>query len=189
LDEFDFSNIDINKAAPVLVYVIEEVKKFDPRCGGPTKISWSTINKHCKVNYDERLNIKPHSLIQNGWLHDDMIKNYLSEVADLRAAIKDEWKKKLDDVLAKNIQKDIKRRTAPERFIRMRHGTPLCTVVFEYAEQTKNGELAELSRQFSYGQANEMPKSDMEILWRKICNMIPSKPELVEMGKEYFKMF
>jgi hypothetical protein len=71
----------------------------------------------------------------------------------------------------------------------MRYGTPLCTAVFEYAKQTNNRELAELAGQFSYGQANEMPKSDMEILWKKICNMIPSKPELVEMGIEYFKMF
>jgi hypothetical protein len=75
------------------------------------------------------------------------------------------------------------------RFIRMRHGTPLATAAAEYAKQTKNMELAKLVSEFSYGQANEMPKAEMEVLWSKICNLIPSKPELVEMGVEYFKMF
>jgi hypothetical protein len=71
----------------------------------------------------------------------------------------------------------------------MRHGTPLATAAAEYAKQTKNRELAKLVSEFSYGQANEMPKADMEILWRKICSLIPSKPELVEMGVDYFKKF
>ena len=189
LDGFDFSNLEIGRAAPVLVYVIEEVKRFDPRCGGPTKILCSQINKRVTVHYEGKPEIKPHSLIQNSYLHDDLIKDYISEVSDLRKTIKGEWTKKLQDIVAKSFQKEIKRRTAPERFIRMRHGTPLATAAAEYAKQTKNKELAKLVSEFSYGQANEMPKADMEILWSKICNLIPSKPELAEMGVDYFKKF
>jgi hypothetical protein len=142
-----------------------------------------------KVQYEVNPEIKPHSLIQNGYVHDDTVKDYISEVSDLRTTIKGEWTKKLQDIVAKNFQKEIKRRTAPERFIRMRHGAPLDKAAAEYAKQTNNRELAELVSEFRYGQANEMPKDDMEILWRKICSLIPSKPELVEMGVEYFKMF
>ena len=189
LDGFDFSNLEMGKAAAVLVYVIEEVKKFDPRCGGPTRIFWSLINKFVKVHYEGKPEIKPHSLIQNGYLHDDTIKDYISEVSDLRKTIKGEWTKKLQDIVAKSFQKEIKRRTAPERFIRMRHGAPLDTAAAEYAKQTKNKELAKLVSEFTHGQANEMPKAEMESLWSNICNLIPSKPELVEMGVEYFKMF
>jgi 20S proteasome alpha/beta subunit len=189
LDGFDFSNLEIGKAAAVLIYVIEEVKKFDPRCGGPTRIFWSKINKFVKVSYEGKPEIKPHSLIQNGYLHDDTIKDYISEVSDLRKTIKGEWTKKLQEIVSKSFQKEIKRRTTPERFIRMRHGAPLDTAAAEYAKQTKNQELAKLVSEFRYGQANEMPKAEMEIIWRKICNLIPSKPELVEMGADYFKRF
>lgn len=189
LDGFDFSNLEIGKAAAVLVYIIEEVKKFDPRCGGPTKIFWSQINKFVEVHHEGKPEIKPHSLIQNGYLHDETIKDYISEVSDLRTTIKGEWAKKLQDIVAKSFQKEIKRRTAPERFIRMRHGAPLDTAAAEYANKTQNKALAKLVSEFRYGQANEMPKAEMEVLWSKICNLIPSKPELVKMGVEYFKMF
>ena len=177
------------EAAPVLVYVIEEVKKFDPRCGGPTKILCSQINKQVKVHYKGKPEIKPHSLIQNRYLHDDTIKAYISEVSDLRTTIKAEWKKKLQNIVVKGIKSDFKRRTAPERFIRMRHGTPLFEAATEEANKIQNEDLNKLIHQFFWGQANEMPKSQMEDLWREICHLIPSKPELVDMGVEYFKMF
>jgi hypothetical protein len=189
LDGFDFLNLGVAEAAPVLVYVIEEVKKFDPRCGGPTKILCSQINKRVKVHYEGKPEIKPHSLIQNRYLHDDTIKAYISEVSDLRTTIKGEWTKKLQDIVIKGIKMEFKRRTSHERFIRMRHGTSLFEAATEEANKIQNKELNKLIHQFFWGQANEMPKSQMEDLWREICHLIPSKSELVEMGVDYFKKF
>ena len=189
LDEFNFSKLSIAAASPILVYVIEEVKRFDPSCGGPTKICWSQINKLIKVTHEDRPEIPARTLINHGWLHQDEIRHYTSELAELRETIRDGWAKKLNEIVSKGLEKEIKRRTAPERFIRMRYGAPLDMTAGEYAKKTGNKELRNLVAEFRRGQANEMPKSEMEILWAKICNMIPSKPELVTMGTEYFKRF
>ena len=189
LDGFDFSNLEIVSAAAVLVYVIEEVKKFDPRCGGPTSVFWTQINKFVRVTIEGKPEIPPQHLIKSGIMDDKQISEYLVDISELRTTIKGEWNKKFQQIIFKITEKEIKRRTAPERFIRMRHGAPLDTAAAEYAEKTQNKELATLVSEFRYGQANEMPKADMEILWRKICAMIPSRPDLVEMGVDYFNKF
>jgi hypothetical protein len=195
LDGFDFSNLETTAAAAVLVYVIEEVKKFDPRCGGPTSIFWNTINKHFLYVIEGKPEIPQQPLQQSGTLPDEQIKDFSEDVSELRTTIKGEWTKKLNEIILKLIKKDFVRRCSHERFIRMRHGTVLVNSLTEHMgislwEQAKSGsEIGKLIIKFNAGLANGMSKPDLESLWDKICRMLPSEAGFSSAGIEFFKLF
>jgi 20S proteasome alpha/beta subunit len=188
LDGFDFSQLEANSAAIVLVYVIEEVKKFDPRCGGQTNIFFNTINKSVGVIIEGKPEILAQPMQERGILHPDAIKEYLNDISDIRSSINVQWQKKLSEIFVRLTVRDIKRRCAPERFIRMRHGSPLVDKLPEHYRKG-GGELAKALNEFYYGLGNEMSKADLEKLWDKICRMLPSEKGLYESGAEFFKLF
>jgi hypothetical protein len=195
LDGFDFSNLETTAAAAVLVYVIEEVKKFDPRCGGPTSIFWNTINKHHTYVIEGKPEIPAQPFQQAGRLPDEQIKDFSEDVSELRTTIKGEWTKKLNEIILKLIKKDFVRRCSHERFIRMRHGTVLVNSLTEYMgislwELDKSrSEIGKLIIEFNAGLANGMNKPDLQSLWEKICNMLPSEAGFFNAGIEFFKLF
>jgi len=43
--DLTFQHFKMMEAIAAAVYLIEEIKAFDPRCGGPTRVAWITIEQ------------------------------------------------------------------------------------------------------------------------------------------------
>ncbi len=188
LDGFDFLNLDTCAAAAVLVYVIEEVKKFDPRCGGPTSIFWNTIIKNVSVVIEGKPEIPAQPVQQAGRLPDEQIRDYLEEISEIRSTIKSEWTKKLNEIILKLIKKDFTHRCSHERFIRMRYGTALINTLTEHRRE-RGSEIGKLLNEFDAGLGSRMSKQDLQELWGKICRLLPSEAGLSNADAEFFKRF
>lgn len=89
MDGFDFSQLTQIAATAALIYVIEEVKTFDPRCGGPTRIAWSTPIPLP----DKQFNV------QTGAFNEAEIQEFLDKVNGERAKIKRDWNKKMKRIM------------------------------------------------------------------------------------------
>lgn len=94
LDGFDFSNLIVWGATAAMVYVIEQVKAFDPRCGGPTKIAWTCLLPGAEL---ESRPGKP--VFVTGKYDDSEIEKYLAEISPIRAGIKKEWNEKMEKIM------------------------------------------------------------------------------------------
>jgi hypothetical protein len=68
------------------VYVIEEVKQFDPRCGGPTRIIISSFSK------DRRY-------LDSHLIDEYIVADLQNEVSKLQEGFKVEWNAKMRQVI------------------------------------------------------------------------------------------
>lgn len=94
LDSFDLAGMNFILATVTAIYIIEEVKKFDPRCEGKTKVAW-----------DIRMNLSDRDVLTTV-IGDEMVEDISSAISKLRGRIKSESKTNMSRILREVVQSE-----------------------------------------------------------------------------------
>jgi 20S proteasome alpha/beta subunit len=98
LDSFDVSHLTGLQAIAAAIYVIEEVKAFDPRCGGAVRVA--------SIDFVQRQDHMEPNLVL---MHDEALEPIVSEISKLRRELKGEWSKRMQEVILKITVQQINR--------------------------------------------------------------------------------
>jgi hypothetical protein len=187
LDGFDFSELTPDKAMAVLVYVIEEVKRYDPRCGGSTRIALSWILPGAVM-----ASRPGQPVVLSAECSQEQIALYANEIPAIREAFKREWKAQFQRVTRVLRSKWVEEQCRPERFVRLRFGEAVAvalTSLTAHINESGNDEANKLVSDFKRELEKTANRQVLRALWEKLSQSLPSVTQLPYVSVEIQKLF